>query len=547
MKIRKLKSILILVILLIATENNAQNLKFQKSSDNSLIKAQVSELNLSKLLLEDFENEKSGLPLREALLYPLEINIKNSGRWTQLDDSHNNWRLTIDASGSYGIIIRYKDLYIPKGAKLYVYTTENNKNATLYTYEDNPTGGFYSTETWGGESITLEYVAPIDLKEQPRIETAEIGYCYKDIARENNVGLRVLSDANKSCMLNVNCPEAMNWQDQKKGVVRIRVKIKDGLYLSSGSLVNNTNKDKTPYVLSACHCFYIKGDTAEMKTAEFYFNDEFPSCENHSARPKEKLLIGAELLVLGLIDGGSDVALVKLTSDIPKDYDIFFNGWNRENKDKTFRNGAVIHHPYGDAKKISFYTDLLATTSYKDSWYTSAKDAHWMVRYVNGSSTAGGSSGSPIFNQDGLIVGTLTGGESKCSSPGLPDYFGKFSYHWDQNAGENQQISKYLDPTNSGVTQLPGMYRNGVTVIFPSESSIRAGFIDGGEILVTNIRNRNIDRIFVTDMNNRVLYSKKGIKAPTYIIPNTIIYPSGVYILSVDYEDTKTVSLKIMK
>ncbi|MFA4864048.1 MAG: T9SS type A sorting domain-containing protein, partial [Bacteroidales bacterium] len=42
--------------------------------------------------------------------------------------------------------------------------------------------------------------------------------------------------------------------------------------------------------------------------------------------------------------------------------------------------------------------------------------------------------------------------------PDQPDYYGKFSYSWDQNGSEpSRQLKYWLDPLNSGVTSLTGM------------------------------------------------------------------------------------------
>ena len=71
--------------------------------------------------------------------------------------------------------------------------------------------------------------------------------------------------------------------------------------------------------------------------------------------------------------------------------------------------------------------------------------------------TEGGSSGSPLFNYDGQIVGTLTGGSSYCNTPTSPDVYGKMSYHWTSNGTPNdERLKPWLDPTNSGVTTLNG-------------------------------------------------------------------------------------------
>jgi PKD repeat protein len=80
--------------------------------------------------------------------------------------------------------------------------------------------------------------------------------------------------------------------------------------------------------------------------------------------------------------------------------------------------------------------------------------------------TEGGSSGSPIFNNSGRIVGDLTGGGSYCSTPTSPDLYGKFSYSWDQNGSTAaERLKDWLDPDNTGITTLDGAYCGGSTTI----------------------------------------------------------------------------------
>ena len=118
-----------------------------------------------------------------------------------------------------------------------------------------------------------------------------------------------------------------------------------------------------------------------------------------------------------------------------------------------------IHHPQGDIKKISTYTVPLMQTI----WTGGSKLAHWQVNWsktANGhGTTEGGSSGSPIFDSQGLLVGTLTGGDSSCDSLDLllPDYYGMFSYSWDKNGTDSNEVLKYwLDPDNTNTMTLNG-------------------------------------------------------------------------------------------
>lgn len=91
------------------------------------------------------------------------------------------------------------------------------------------------------------------------------------------------------------------------------------------------------------------------------------------------------------------------------------------------------------------------------------ENGHWNVQFsetVNGHGvTEKGSSGSPLFNQNGLIVGTLTGGTSSCTNPNGRNLFGKLHYFWDMCGKEdNERLDIWLDPNKTGVSQLQGRY-----------------------------------------------------------------------------------------
>ena len=95
---------------------------------------------------------------------------------------------------------------------------------------------------------------------------------------------------------------------------------------------------------------------------------------------------------------GSDFTLIELNTAIPSTYNAYFAGWDRSSSSAS--SGVGIHHPNGSAKKISTFNSNLASSSYNGG----AFNAHWEVYWdatTNGHGvTEGGSSGSPIFNQD---------------------------------------------------------------------------------------------------------------------------------------------------
>jgi len=141
----------------------------------------------------------------------------------------------------------------------------------------------------------------------------------------------------------------------------------------------------------------------------------------------------------------------------PDDYNVYYLGWN--NEDVTSNTGVTIHHPQGDIMKISAYSTSLFSTS----WLGLAEGSHWEVVWSPTDSgfgvTEGGSSGCPIFNNSGELIGTLTGGGASCSNPTSPDQYGKFAYHWTSNGTtDDRQLSPWLDPDGTGATSLAGTY-----------------------------------------------------------------------------------------
>jgi lysyl endopeptidase len=149
--------------------------------------------------------------------------------------------------------------------------------------------------------------------------------------------------------------------------------------------------------------------------------------------------------------------LIELNTSIPLAYDVYYAGWSRSTTAAT--SGVCFHHPSGDEKKVSTYTSALVTDTYNSGW----ANAHWRVTWAsttNGHSiTEGGSSGSPIFNQSGRIVGHLSGGSSFCSTPTAPDLYGKFEKAWVSDGSTNSsQLEPWLDPGNTNATTLDGTY-----------------------------------------------------------------------------------------
>ena len=452
--------------------------------DNNFQTKIFPKLNMAAINIEDDRDFKNGVFYKIGRSIPINTNINNSGTWTNLPNGKKIWRLKIKSADAKALAVYYDDFFLPPGGKLYLYNEDHSQIIGAFTEFNNPKNGYFATEIIQGETVTLEYNEEANPRGKARINISEISYIYRGVSFPQINALKGFGDSD-NCEVNVNCsPEGSGWQNQKRGVVRIMLTSSSGQGWCSGSLINTKEEDCTPYVLTADHC---GGGATSQQYSQwiFYFNYESPDCANPMAQGnlESQSITGCTLTARGGNGGtsGSDFHLLLLDQEVPESYEPYFNGWNRENIGAT--SGVSIHHPAGDIKKISTYTSALTTSD----WNGSGVDSHWKVFWsatTNGYGvTEGGSSGSPIFNSDGLIVGDLTGGSSYCSATGSPDLYGKISYSWDQNGtAATDRLKDWLDPNNTGVMFVNGRdfcYGNEANAQFSSSLII---VVEGGSI-----------------------------------------------------------------
>jgi hypothetical protein len=140
----------------------------------------------------------------------------------------------------------------------------------------------------------------------------------------------------------------------------------------------------------------------------------------------------------------SDFALMELNTSPIGDIQFSWLGWDRSGNSPT--TGTAIHHPSGDVMKISFDNDAIPETSQGS---TNTGTSHWYVDIDNGT-LEGGSSGSPLFNQNRRVVGQLHSGYPGCSSS-KQFWYGCFHRSWTGNGTNTTRLSNWLDPCGSGV------------------------------------------------------------------------------------------------
>lgn len=409
--------------------------------------------DMESIMLEDQQDAEMGYPERMAVSVIIDRSPANSGTWEYLPDGSRLWRLRLQVPGALALGVYFDEFQLEEGSSLFLYNEDRTQIIGAFTAMNNHSSGYFATQFIQGDAVTIELHVEAGDQENPAMNISEIAYAYRHISFEETSSGRGGSWA---CMINVACDEGDGWESQSSGVARISIKIGWSYYWCSGSLINNTNNDRTPYFLTAAHCG--EGSTATDRNQWiFYFNYQASTCVGNWG-PSNNTVSGCSLKAndLSYADAGSDFYLVQLNTTPPASYNVFYNGWNRTNV--PGQSGVCIHHPAGDIKKISTYLNPMISST----WWNGLP-SHWRVLWSstqNGLSIMqGGSSGSPIFDQDGLIMGDLTGGyaSNSCTSPS-PAWFGKIWYSWDQNGTTSStRLKDWLDPTNTGIEKLPGV------------------------------------------------------------------------------------------
>jgi hypothetical protein len=322
-----------------------------------------------------------------------------------------------------------------------------------------------------------------------------------------------------------------------------------GIFYCSGAMVNNTARDCRQLLLSSFHCADNMSDSdwAYMKVR---FNYEYSECGgtvslNSHDRTGVLFLTSSDDMVGNNING-SDFLLVEVEDPIFESWTPYLAGWDATGI--PAQDGVGIHHPSGDRKKISTYLDPVASSS------AYASGAHWRVNWdateTSHGVTEGGSSGSPLFDQNQRIIGTLTGGSSFCTSPTAPDYYGKMSYHWD---GPNpisaaEKLEPFLDPAGTGEEVLDGTYiGSGVNCepqSFCSVLSVESTLLTGGawqlfpnpataEVNIQSPDQLTIQEVRVYDAQGRMVLTEKGFSVQRFSVAGLT---SGLYYITVRTE-----------
>jgi PKD repeat protein len=446
-----------------------------KSSDIQEISYQIMPfVDVEALKAEDeIVDDIGGIPYRFGFNHELDIDIFESGQLTEIPELGKLWRLGLKSENALSLNLTFNKFNLPYGAKLFVYNESRTQVLGAFTHKNNQNHGYFSTTLLQGDAVIIEYFEPFETEFKAELNLMWLTHGYRgpyDFVKSFG--------SSGDCNLNVACPEADGWEDQINSVA---IMVTGGSGFCTGSLVNNTANDGTPYFLTADHCY------SNPATWIFWFNWQSDNCPNPPTAPDYDAINGATLRAR---NSASDFCLVEINSDVPNEFNPYFSGWNRTLDANLPGPIICVHHPDGDIKKFSWSDGGVDASSYGGG--AGSGTTHWRIVWSGGTTTEPGSSGSGLWDSNGLLIGQLHGGGAACGNT-QPDWYGRFGVSWTGGGTNATRLSNWLDPGNDEPDTWPG-YDPNATADNPPVADFEGNpttVVIGGTVDFTDLSSNN--------------------------------------------------------
>lgn len=364
----------------------------------------------------------------------VDFNTDKDGTWQTTTDGTRLWRMGIVCPQAASVSVVLNHLNMPEGAKIFVYNPQQTHVLGAFGSENQNEQGILPIRPLLGDSLIVEYQEPAGC------------------AFQGSFGIERVAHNRKTNSFNASnkCSPHALWMPelplQKQAVCMLYVVSSVEAYYGSGCLINNT--EGKPYIYTAAHTFISPDDATRTIS---YFNYAVAAQDSTIQGTQECTMAGGTARAWAT---GIDMALIELNQMPPKDYRPYLAGWTRTKKPQPPL--ICIQQPYGDSKKMSYDNHAPIVSNYPGTFEGKIKNGWWYISRWEKGVTESGSSGSPLFDKQGLIVGALSGGSSYCHSP-ISDYFARLDTAWAHYSDYSKQLAHWLSPKDNTLKQMPGV------------------------------------------------------------------------------------------
>lgn len=314
---------------------------FKSQGFQSLPLYEIPAINNQALIKEDKENIKYNLKsARFAIKRFANISLNKNGSWQKHGDL-NVWRIKIKSPGAFSLSLQLEEFLLPPGARMFVYNTDMTEIRGAFSDLNNNEKRQLMIAPVSGDEIILEYQEPEDAPFRATFRITEINHDYKGLFASKSTKAGYFGDSGY-CNINMSCLEDESLLELSRSVVKIIV---DGTELCSGALLNFTEENGKPKLLTAAHCLRKTNSPSNIL---LFFNYDSPHCYDDIEGSDAQTLYGGTLLAF---EDSLDFAFYELDNIPPNTYRPYYAGWDAGNERAV--NTICIHHPLGDVKKYA--------------------------------------------------------------------------------------------------------------------------------------------------------------------------------------------------
>ena len=326
------------------------------------------------------------------------------------------WTAAVRVPGATALRVHLTGLDLPEGAELFVYNLAQQAFGP-YTGRGPLDDGDLFTNTVFGDRLLLQLTVPVGEGRIAPLRLAAVGVLGKRFVAPR-YGPRGAFDAddldalakasnlcsyNADCVVNAACTSSTTVNAAKQAVASILFSSGASQFICTGGLIADSDAATViPYFLTAHHCISSSGEASSLETYFDYTTTcNSPNCTQPYNNAGDTL--GSAILAS---NSSSDYSLLRLASTpVTKDGTTAYLGWSSTAIANT--NGVALYrisHPKGAPQA---YSEQRVDTT-KGTCRTLPRGSFIYSTDTLGG-TEGGSSGSPLVNGAGQIVGQLYG------------------------------------------------------------------------------------------------------------------------------------------
>ncbi len=396
------------------------------------------------------------------------------------------WQIGFSAPNASSLNFLISELVLPNKAEMFILSKDGRIIHGPIT-SDMIYDGIYSSDIIESNEVMI-YVKS-DIKKYKIFNINIHGVC-QGIPKPI-IDLREFQDA-ADCNFDINCPQGNGWQNERDAVALV---IKNGEKFCSGALINNQCQDLRPFFLTAFHCLdsdmnnQLNATEKNLSIYSFRFKYESgtPSCPGISTGSQGNWIIYSGALFRAA-NAASDFALIELNGSIINQPNIALAGWDRTTTIPT--TTTIIHHPKGDAKKI--------TIDFQPAIQSSLDGVQcWQLQVDNGA-TEGGTSGAPYFDQNKRIKGQHKGVNDAllpvCDR--VNKFGGRFDISWTGGGTNDTRLSNWLwassPPNTMNAIRVPSISNVGSNLVCTTNKQYTLNNLIPGKTISWSVNNTGL-------------------------------------------------------